>query len=297
VGTPVDGLSHPDDRSASARHRDEALGQVGRTLPREGRLLRGDGETIWVREQVCAACGDEDAPVVLVVWVDITAERAAEQALAEERARSRALALESALAEERERRRLSLVVHDDIGQTLALARMALRRHVDEAGDSGPGRAVADAMALIDEAIAATRSLSSDLGSPVLYELGLAAALVSLGERADAIHGLAFALAVEGARRDLPRDVELVLHRAARELLHNTVKHASARAMHVTLAYGASEVVLVVADDGRGFDVAGVATVGGLGLFSIREQVRALGGRVHVDGAPGRGARIEVAVPC
>jgi PAS domain S-box-containing protein len=280
------------------------LAQVAEALASPGRLVCGEfdragraGRLFRVRQQLLAPPAADGLRCLLAVWMDVSEEHRARLALAQEQARVQALALESTLTEERERRRLSVALHDEIGQRLALARLALLR---ERSIGGGGQRTADALlALIDESIAVTRSLTNDLSSPVLYELGLEAAVRSLCDRTAASQHLAVGFGVDGRDRGLRECAVVLLHRAARELVHNAVKHASASRLDVRLVYGDSSVSLTVADDGRGCQppCAGAATDGpGFGLLSLRQQLLPLGGRLRVHSQPGSGTRVEVVVP-
>jgi signal transduction histidine kinase len=173
--------------------------------------------------------------------------------------------------------------------------------VRERTSGGGGQRAADGLLeLIDEAIAATRALTADLSSPVLYELGLEAALRSLCDRTAATLGLTVRFTVVGEARALPEGADVVLFRAARELVHNAVKHAHASRVEVELRWTADGVSLRVGDDGLGFreqDPASGATPRGFGLLSLRQQVRALGGAMDVESTPGAGTAVEVRVSC
>jgi signal transduction histidine kinase len=224
-----------------------------------------------------------------------------EQELAECRERLRALTLELSTADERARRRLSVGVHDHIGQALAGARLKVEALIDDAGPARPRLAadLCEVRALIDEAIRGTRSLTFELSAPVVLELGLEAALETVGRETMAEHGVTFTFRTEGTPRRLPRDTEVVVYRTIRELLHNIVKYAHATRSAVTMRYTGQETLVELADDGRGFDperVGGFGRHGGFGLISIREQLRQLGGRLRIDSTQGHGTRVEVGIP-
>lgn len=298
AGVPVSTLLAPDSQLVAAAHAAEALARPGRLLCAELCLMERGSRRLRVRQELVAVPAPGGRCVLLAVWVDVTGEHGARRALEVEQARVQALTLESTLVEERERRRLSVALHDEVGQRLALARLALVR---ERTIGGGGQRAADGLLeLIDEAIAATRALTADLSSPVLYELGLEAALRSLCDRTAATLGLTVRFTVVGEARALPEGADVVLFRAARELVHNAVKHAHASRVEVELRWTADGVSLRVGDDGLGFreqDPASGATPRGFGLLSLRQQVRALGGAMDVESTPGAGTAVEVRVSC
>jgi signal transduction histidine kinase len=146
-----------------------------------------------------------------------------------------------------------------------------------------------------EALEEMRRLIFELRPPILEQAGLAAALQA---RLDAVEGrskLETELIVEGAG-ELPAPVEQALYRIAQEALNNTLKHARARRVSVTLRHMGARVVLELSDDGAGFDPAAASQAGRLGLRGIAERVAQLDGRVQIDSAPGKGTRLRVELP-
>ena len=106
--------------------------------------------------------------------------------------------------------------------------------------------------------------------------------------------------VTGTPRQLPRQAETALLRAAQEGLANVRKHARAKEVVLTLSYVADRVILDIRDDGRGFDLATVADGPGkgrgFGLSGMRARMEELGGTLTVEGAPGQGTSLAAAVP-
>jgi signal transduction histidine kinase len=205
----------------------------------------------------------------------------------------RCLAAELSLTEERERRAIAADLHDHIGQTLATAKIKL-------GALAGARGLDDVRALVDDAIRYTRSLTFELSSPVLYELGLAPALEQLAERMQEKHGLTVSVADDGAAKPLDDKVKVVLFKAVRELLMNVVKHARARQARVVLRQAAGSVEILVEDDGVGFAALAAAAAspesGGFGLFSIREGLRHCGGEFSIRSLGERGTRATLKAP-
>jgi len=208
------------------------------------------------------------------------------------------LAEQLSAAEERERREIAEFLHDRIGQNLALVKLRLRAMARNHPDAQHELTPVDA--LMDEIISDTRGLTADLGTPLLYELGLSEALQSLVRRFEEIHGIPARL--EDDERDKPLDENArgVLYQAVRELLHNIVKHAEAELVIVRLRREGAALAVEVVDRGRGFDSSDfdfrVTTSGGFGLFNIRERLQHLGGSCTVRSTPGEGTEVVLAVP-
>lgn len=222
-----------------------------------------------------------------------------EREVLERTASLRRLASEVSLTEERERRQIAEDLHDHLGQVLAIMKMRLKRLRGDAVLGGHNDALGELVSLSDQAIRYVRGLTFELSPPILYELGLGPALDWYGEQVQLKHGLKVKVKDKGPR-DLPDDLKVILWKAARELLHNTVKHAEAKKVGVKLEQKNNLIVLSIEDNGQGFDL-GMArrqSGDGFGLFSIEERLGQLGGQMIVDTKIGRGTmvRLEVNLP-
>ena len=211
----------------------------------------------------------------------------------------RCLATELSLTEERERRAIAADLHDHIGQTLATAKIKLGVLAGTKTAGSWERGAAEVRELLEEAIQYTRSLTFELSSPILYELGFGPAVESLAERMQEKHGLVVEVEDGGGGRPMDDVVKVVLFKAVRELLMNVVKHARARRAKVAIRKAEGAVLVVVEDDGVGFAALEAAPLsaqsGGFGLFSIREGLRHCGGEFFIRSGD-RGTRAELRVP-
>ena len=208
--------------------------------------------------------------------------------------RLQTLAYELTVAEARERQRIAHLLHDEIGQLLAMAQFRL----SELGQSlasdaaGPASLVEELRLLLYEAGQATRAATFELHSPVLHQLGLEAALQSLAQRLQRGSKMRVHLVCELQDLSLADAVLSVLLRAVRELSLNAQKHAKAANLWIVLGRDEGGLQIRVKDDGIGFN-AGELThrfspEGGFGLVSAEAQMQAIGGRLTVDSSPGRG---------
>ena len=198
------------------------------------------------------------------------------------------------MAEERERRKIALGLHDQIGQTLALVKAELA----ELTPANP--TVAKRVRhYLDEAIHSVRSITFELSSPVLYELGLGPAIESLGESMVERNDIGFHFEAGDRPLSLTEKTKIGLFRIVRELLFNAVKHSRASNVTVSMRQRGRRLVIMVQDDGVGFDSteagAKVSPAGGFGLFSIHEQMEHIGGRFEIESAPDEGTRAVVVV--
>ena len=150
--------------------------------------------------------------------------------------------------------------------------------------------------ILDEAITQTRSLIVELDPPTIRESGLAGTLSWLTERFRELHGLEVTFEGETERTSLPEELQHVLYRATRELLFNVLKHAPGARTRVSFRETETELHIMVADDGPGFDPQSAGPGSGFGLFSLRERLRPFDGVVEINSAPGRGTVVEQRIP-
>ena len=238
---------------------------------------------------------------ILGMVMNITERKRAEEQLQAHSEKLKALAAQLTIAEERERRRIAGDLHDNVGQSLAFARMRLsaaRKRVPE----GKLAAVLDEISeSLLKAVQDTRNLLYDLSPPLLIEAGLAPAVAEwLEEEIETRHGLKTEFTDDGQEKYLGEDVRAMVFRSVRELLSNVVKHAETSKVSVSLKRKGTCIEVVVQDDGVGFgpDAAQPEShgEGGFGLFSIKERMADLGGSLEIVSQPGKGCRAVLIVP-
>jgi len=226
--------------------------------------------------------------------------RGAVRAFEQQTVQLRSLAAELSQAEERERRRLAQAIHDNLQQLLVAAKLCTRRLRGESDPEANGQVIRQLEQILTESIDATRSLTFELSPPVLYDRGLGQALEWLGDWMKAKHGLAVTVKADEQADPRSQDVRVLLFQAARELLFNVVKHAQVSKAEVCLLQAKGEVRIVVSDQGVGFEprqtCAGHESPNGFGLFSIRERLELVGGKMEVKSAPGSGSHFTLTVP-
>lgn len=234
---------------------------------------------------------------------EIKVRRMAEERLAANQERLRSVASQLSLAEERERRRISVELHDHVGQGLAFSKIKLGQLRDMAATSAlvPLQVgIEEIHQLIEQAIRDTRSLTFRISSPILHELGLEPALEWLCEEFFRQHGIQTSYLDDHQPKPLDENIRILLFQAANELLANVVKHARARNVRISVGRRNDHIHVEVRDDGIGFHpgrpvMAGTAN-GGFGLFSIRERLEPFGGRLEVSSTPGRGTKVTIIAP-
>jgi|WetSurMetagenome_2_1015567.scaffolds.fasta_scaffold03529_6 PAS domain S-box-containing protein len=299
LGAPPPFITDETDDDFAEIIRRVGVGEIIRGM--DVRRLRKDGSLVDVRLSV-APLHDAGGNIIgsLGVHEDVTEQREARRRVAKYQRRLRSLASDLVLSEERERRRITVILHDQIGQTLAMAKMRLQVLEASGTLDGAGPAVREVREMLERAIRDTRSLTMDLSPPVLYELGFAAAVEWLLEGLREKHGLQTIFENNSPPKVLAEDVRVALFLAVRELLMNVVKHADAKHVKVSIRRTGRELHVRIADDGKGFDAAAVTAPGsrdaGFGLFNIREHIEHLDGRFAIRSRPGRGTLATLVVP-
>jgi signal transduction histidine kinase len=209
----------------------------------------------------------------------------------------RRLTSELALAEARERREIAADLHDHIGQALAYVSQKVTFLRGNAVFSGSESDFDEILSILSKTIRYTRDLTVEISPPVLYELGLSAAIDWLSERAARRYQLVITPHQIGSPRVVSEAVEVSLSKAVQELIVNVFKHAQAKRITITTIWEPDFLEVSVVDDGIGFDTICLERDNPdetcFGLFSIRERLSYLGGEFSVRSAPGHGTVVTM----
>ena len=210
----------------------------------------------------------------------------------------RQLAVMLIAAQEEERRRLARELHDDTSQTLAALALELASLQRKAAgaDDGVQTGLRRVESSVHDLAEGIHDMSRLLHPSILDDLGLDAAIRAECERVSEREGFPVVCEAIDLPEDLPKDCALTFYRITQEALHNIAKHSGTEHAQVLLQGEDDRVTLEIEDAGKGFDPASARAGSGLGLISMSERVRLLGGVLKVDSKPGEGARIRVEVP-
>jgi signal transduction histidine kinase len=195
--------------------------------------------------------------------------------------------------QEAERSHIARELHDDVSQQAALLAIDLHLLRDLCADERDDirRLAHDTLERTQSIARTVHDLSHRLHPAKLRLLGLIPSLASLQRD---VSDVVVRLRHHDVPATLPHDVTLSLFRVAQEALHNAAKHGAARHVSITVTAEQDALTMVIADDGRGFDVR--STSRGLGLISMRERLEAFGGTFRVQSTPGAGTRLQATVP-
>jgi PAS domain S-box-containing protein len=239
-----------------------------------------------------------DSERLLAIVRDIGERKKVEDELRRSRGELRALAAQLISAREEESKRLARELHDAFGQKLAVLNLQVSEL--ESLLSAKSDAAVEKLRPLREGIGNLaqdiQQLSRLLHPAVLRELGLEIAVESECGMYSRQEGIPVRFSSDGVPEQIPGEIPLCLYRVLQESLQNIRKHARAESVEVKLVRAKDEVLLVVEDSGTGFDPEEARRKGGLGLVSMEERVRLVGGNLSISSKPGHGTRIEVRCP-
>jgi PAS domain S-box-containing protein len=199
-------------------------------------------------------------------------------------------------AQEEERARIARDLHDDIGQRLALLTFELTELSAGAPASSHQSRTSKLQVQASEIAADIQRLSHELHSSKLELLGIAVAMKGFCEEFATLQRVDAEFTSRDVPDQLPPDICLCLFRVLQQALHNAAKHSGVRRFEANLWGEQDEVHLVVSDAGRGFDLEAARSGRGLGLISMEERLKLVGGALSIDTQPQRGTRIHAWAP-
>jgi PAS domain S-box-containing protein len=287
------------------------LKNTGIDTPYEKEFIRRDGSRIPIL--IGAAMLDQNRYEGVAFVLDITAQKRAELELkkinetlekkvadrtkmAEDRANQlQFLAVELIEAEDQERKRISELLHEDLQQILAAARMQLQmKRLPEASDL----MLENVEKLLEHSIEKLRKLSHELSPTMLQHTDIVSALEWLASYMTKHFGLLVEL--QGDRKvNADITIKMFVFRAVRELLYNVVKHSKVNRACINILSNKNNFQIIVRDSGKGFNSAildDVVAKKGLGLLSLRERINYMGGRLNIESSPNQGSCVSLTIP-
>lgn len=200
------------------------------------------------------------------------------------------------LATEDERKRISKDLHDGIGQQLSGLKMAWQKMATDFSEKLPGESVRiqKLTDILDQSASEVRNISHHMMPKALLDLGLVAAIGDMLEKTFMYTGIAHTFEHYHAERRFGERVEISLYRVLQELINNIIKHSGATRVSVQLFVNKSKLIMVVEDNGRGFESE--APAAGHGLMNIKSRLTTLHGKVNYDPSPGAGTVATVTIP-
>jgi PAS domain S-box-containing protein len=280
---------HPDDRERVSQVWRYELEQ-GLPYDLEYRSVRPDGSIRWIHALGSGYYDQQGKPLRMVgVVFDITQRKEAEQERLE-------LAGRLINAQEQERSRLARELHDDFSQRLAMLALEFEGAEKMIQESATREALHRLFNQLSELGADLHSLSHRLHSSTLETLGLTAGVGSFCVEYAAQHAIEINFVHKDVSKSIHPDITLCLFRIVQEGLRNVSKHSRASKVDVLLKGSVDAISLTLSDNGVGFELSNSLASDGIGLRSMRERARMLGGKFEVISQPMQGTQIAVIVP-
>jgi len=271
---------------------------------REFRIRTRDDRILWIQDRGQMIFNTKGGVEFFSgVFFDASEAQRAKMALQESERRLRYLSSELLTAQEHERKRLSMELHDELGQSLTVMKLRIRAiekglRPDEQSDLK--QECLELLEYLDQVIDNVRRLSRDLSPSILEDLGLLAALKYLTGGIGKYFTVEQSFEAQDLNGLFPLESQIIIYRIFQECFHNITKHAGPCKVSVALRQEGGTVTFKIEDDGVGFDVTQIsrrdASPRGLGLAALYERSRMLGGSCQVWSRQGAGTRIACRIP-
>lgn len=287
---------HPDDRDRVADAW-EGLSR-GARFDLEFRYQRASGETRWVHARASEIRDDDGATLGFIsAEVDITEQLQQRSAIDRFHTRVRSLAHRLEHLREQERRELAEMLQGGLRQdmtTLKLEIETLRNLVP--ADQRAAAALSRLLELADGCVRRLRHVAFELQPPGIEDLGFVNAVKRYADERTGQSGLKIRFSVTGLMPELGNRRLTILYRTFQEALNNTIRHAQAKQVEVSISVHERSLRLRVSDDGIGLREEDRNKSGAFGLFAASERLAQIGGALRVFGVAGQGTTLEVSVP-
>ena len=279
---------HPDDLQRCLNTYTTAFDHRGQ-FQMEYRLRRHDGEYRWILDLgVPRFNADGSFAGYIGSCIDVTDRRQAEEALA-------SISRKLIEAQEEERTRIARELHDDINQQIALLAVnvgVLKREVP----SSAKRSLEEIRERLVNLGSDIQALSHRLHSSKLEYLGLETASAGFCHEFSNQRNVIVEFRAHDIPQSLPHETSLCLFRVLQEALQNAAKHSGSNHFHAMLSGETEEIHLTVSDSGVGFNLENAAQGPGLGLISMRERLKLVGGKLSIDSEAQKGTVVHARVP-
>ncbi len=201
-------------------------------------------------------------------------------------------------AEERERARVSKDIHDGLGPLLSTIKMSVSalKKVDEKPNKG--EILNNLDTIINEAIKSIKDISDNLSPHVIENFGLVKALSNFIQKINATKTIRINFSNHLNNTRPNNDIEIVLYRVICELISNTVKHAEAKNIYITLDHDAKNLYVDYHDDGLGFEVDSLFKphIKGMGYYSMFSRISSINGQIVTNSSDEKGTIIKISIP-
>lgn len=274
-------------------HKENKLrNEIGQFITKNGNVGFGDLsiDVIYINEQ----------KHLLSILKDITERKKAEKEIEDYQNNLKLLSSQITIAEQEERRRIAIDLHDNLSQSLAIAKIKVSEVQRDCENLNTLEKFTSAKKQLDKAIRSSRLITYELSPPILYELGFSAAVRWRLEQVEKEFNIQTELIDEAEHIELEIDVRVLLFRAALEIITNAIKHSRANRFKVLCKCVDEQLEIEFSDNGVGFNLDEAEKQAikkkSLGLFSLRERISFINGTININSRIGEGTVITIKIP-
>lgn len=264
---------------------------ICRTISTDGKIKTLQLNCLGVKNE------SEQVRNIIGTCVDISEKQHKEQQLKDYNASLKQLSKKLVDAQESERKRISLDLHDQVGQNLTALGLSLSVLEQSLPNASPAvvNQLADTRAILDATTLSIEHLLNDIRPPMLEDWSLRTALEWYVRNFQARYAIEVVVRDTGSPTRFPADKETAIYRAAQEALNNVVKHSRATVVEIHLEWDNDRILFGLVDNGLGFNLENKIPGQGFGMTSMKERIEAIGGTFRIESAVGKGTRIDFAI--
>jgi two-component system sensor histidine kinase UhpB len=264
------------------------------------RVRARSGEFRWINSRGQALWRSAGEPYRMVGWIiDVTDRKLADEALRGSREELKYLSANIQNVREEEKARIARELHDDLGQQLTALKIEVGRIESRTGGlkgALAGSQLRTVYALIDQLVVSVRRIAADLRPAILDDLGLIPAIEWFTDEFSARYGMRVIRRIDAEDIEFNRESATTVFRIVQEAMTNVARHSGANEVTLEIARDASNCIVSVMDNGRGYSSAERPAPHSFGLLGMRERAALLGGDLRILSAPDQGFALFVSLP-
>ncbi|MCX6291473.1 MAG: PAS domain S-box protein, partial [Bacteroidetes bacterium] len=298
IGKPVFRIFHAEDHEKVLLQIQKCISTPRQSFSWEMSQLTRSGCTIWVSETGTALPDEHGNYLVMVVCENVTERKKTEEELHQMNEQLRYLSSHLQSIREEERANIAREIHDELGQQLTGLKMDaswLNKKIP-AEDKISHDKIKDMISLLDETVKTVRRISTELRPSILDDLGLVDALDWQSSEFEKRTGIHCRFKSTSAEMQLDKNLSTGIFRVYQETLTNIARHAEATEIKTFFELSDQHAILMIRDNGKGFDEAEIKNKHTLGLTGMKERAIMFGGKLTIESSKGKGTAILLRVP-
>ncbi len=289
--------THPDDVAMVQKAIDSSLLHPGQPIPFQSRLRHSKGHYLWIEGVVTNLLHDNSVRALAFNYRDVTQRKVAEEKLNESLEQTRLLASHLQDVREEERAAMAREIHDELGQQLTGLKMDVTWLSKKTGDDEKiQQKIKGTLELLDTMVKTVRKIATELRPSILDDLGLVEAMSWQSNEFEKRSGIGVQFRADETDIPIAGNIAIALFRIYQESLTNVARHSGATRVDTQLKVCDNRLILIITDNGKGFDIQKTGYKKTLGLLGMKERSLMIGGSYDLTSIPGAGTTVLVSVP-